>query len=504
MESLLLTKVSCKASVQKAGVAINPKLNTELFYLKVILVNGMVEFLLEPGNRKLNISGNNKFPSRFKMSNLTKIDFGRAREGKLVLTLVNYNRSCPDFTEANLKPVMTLVYLSEASQDALNDLAAKLAAARLKRQRPDAEETQPEFDKKVDLAPKVEWTRMRRELLKLIMAFAGSEDGKTVPKMRLVSKKWNKAMSLLATKVRILDGSSCPGGIIARVMKRNPIVKRLSLENCANFGAREIKDSRSFPLRRVLELNLRGCKKLMNSAIFTMLQMCPDLQLLDLRDCDAADAELLTSINSRVHLLKLATLKLGRSFGEQCLPHLVSKFKQITSYTLDSIAFTEQAVHHLASAQLKELHCIINDVNVRRKVQAIEQPALERLTLVFDESFQSNYCVQCYRAFLNAPKLAYLHTNLDQSSLKPYLASYTLLEELKCVELPACIPQSLRKLQISTKGLSLLLELDNRTDVGLEGLDEMTIYTRDGNCASQISDKLKRQYPELSLRIIAQ
>lgn len=55
-----------------------------------------------------------------------------------------------------------------------------------------------------------------------------------------------------------------------------------------------------------------------------------------------------------------------------------------------------------------------------------------------DESFQSNYSVQCYRAFLL--KLVYLHINLGQSILKPYLATYILPEGLKCVKLPRMYP----------------------------------------------------------------
>mmetsp|Transcript_19582 Transcript_19582/g.35937 ORF Transcript_19582/g.35937 Transcript_19582/m.35937 type:complete len:506 (-) Transcript_19582:3100-4617(-) len=501
MESHLLAKVSCKVAVQKSGVSINPKLGFELFYLKVNNVAGVAEFSLEPSNRKLNVVGNSNFPSRFRMNNLSKIDFVRAKEGKLVLTLVNYNRNSPDFTESNLKPVHTVVYLSEASVDSLNDLAWKLNALRLKRQHSQTTQDEPQTDKKPHLAPKVEWTRMRRELMKLIMSFAGYEDGQTLSKMRLISKNWNKVICLLSTRVKVVNGVSCPGNLISRILKRNPVVKSLSLENCINFGAKEIKDARSFPLRRLTELNLKGCKKLLSSSIFNLLQMCPDLKFLDLRGCDSADSGLLTGINSRVHLLKLTTLKLGRSFDESCLPHLLTKFKQISNYTLDCITFTDKSVDALASAQLKELHCKISEVQVRRKFPPIEQTNLERLTLVFDESFQSNYRVQCYQAFLNAPNLNYLHINLDPSLLEPYLAFYQGLQELKCVELPNNLPASVKKLTITTKGLLLLIELESRADPGLDGLDELTICTKDAQSATQIASKLKNLYPTLKLRV---
>jgi hypothetical protein len=487
--------------VQRGGVTVNSLLSGELFYLKAVLANGVVEFSLDPNKRKISTLSNNNFPSRFRMQNLSKIDFMRVGEGKLVLTLVNYSRSSPDFTEFHLKPVHTLIYCSEASPDSLKDLANKLAAARLKRPRPDAEEVETQVTKRPLLAPKVRWTQLRRELLCLILSFVGLEDGQTLPKLRLLNKQWNKAMSLTSTQVKLLDGASCPGAIVSRVLKRNPKVKFLSLKNCSNFGSKEVKDARSFPLRRVLELNLKGCKKLNNSAIFSLLQMSPDLEELDLRACEGADGDLLTGLNSRVHFLKLRKLKLGRSFGDRCLGHVLSKFKLISSLSLDAVTFSEQVVELLAAAQLQELHCNITEVQVKRRVKPVVQEKLERLTLVFDEKLQSSYQVQCYEAFLSAPSLKFLSINLDLVRLEPHLSTYAFLTELRCVELPTTLPSSLRSLCISTRGLTLLIELESRADPGLGSLEEVIVLTKDRDCASRISEKLKHLYPSMKRRV---
>ena len=496
----LITRFTCKLNIEKNGTALlNNKLQKVLFTISLHNAEHTIHFSIFPKEKSVKLPDGPFIPRRFTIKNITKISASALPQGKYTISLKNYNASMKGFQSCEVGTNITSIFISEAAPEALEHLTQILRGGPVKRPAQNNENEMP-VQKQAKLS--INMLDLPNELLRLIIDYSGESVGK----FRSLSKRWKNQMSQMITHLRILKGKEISGDLVVRIVRRSLYCETLDLSNCVNLMPIHIKKANILPIKKVITLSLRNCKKLNSSAIFNILQMTPRIENLDLTGCSAADDELLRNLNPRIHLTNLKRIKLGGGgFTPYGMSFLGKRYPHLKGIELSDILLNKDLILFLQ--RFTELDSLIINFNDSEMIDSIPEciyPQLKKLNIFPQAKYPSpSDSVRSVIESFTGSEITELGTHLSPRILSELLrSSFKNLQSLLCCGVHF-IPDSLTKLMVFSDGEDLLELSSSQTSRPMKNLSELRVIVREGyNCARQLQETLTFNYPKLIFNII--
>lgn len=496
----LITRFTCKLNIEKNGTSLLiPKLQKILFTISIHDAENTIYFSIFPKDKSFKLPEGPFIPRKFTVKNIKKISNSAVSQGRFTIYLKNYNSSVKGFEGYEVNDCITAIFISEAAPEALAHLVQILRAGPVKRPAPNNESEQP-VKKQPKLA--INLLELPNELLKLIMDFSGE----SVAKYRTLSKKWKNQMSQMITYLKILNGKDISGDLVIRIIRRSLYCETLDLSTCKNLLPIHIKKATILPIKKVITLSLKNCKKLTSSAIFNILQMTPRIENLDLTGCTAADDSLLKDLNPRIHLTNLKRIKLGGGgFTPYGISFLGKKYPHLKGIELSDILLNKDLVLFLQRfIELDSLIINFSECEMIDNIPPCKYPQLRKLNIFPQAKYPvPSECVRNVIESFAENDITELGTHLSPRILSDLLrTSFVNLESLLCCGV-SFIPESLNKMMIFSDGEDLLDISNQLTSRHLKNIKELKVIVRDSyNVARDLEQSLTANYPKCKFSIV--
>jgi len=489
----LVSRFSCKLNIERNGSRLlGPKLQSALFSLTVQESNNTFQFTISPKSKNVQIPSSPYIPRRFTLANIHKVSTQCIPQGRMSITLVNYNSSAEGYKGVQIPAMLTVVYISEALPEALSDLFKNLKEGPGKRTAVEAIEDCMAKRKKVSESV---WDGLSLELLSSIFEYTGESLGK----FRLVSRKWMQFLGYLVKTIRIKNPNDAPGEVIIRAIKKNPYVENLKLSGCGNLQITHVKKAMGLPLKRVKVLDLSGCKKLNSEALFLILRdasKCQELNLIN----SSADDSFFINLNRNIHMTQIKKLSIGPNFTKESIRKLLEKYPSITSLNFMGAHIDTQLCYYLVKfPKLQELSIRYSNVeNLKQRLPLSEAP-LKKL-IVFPMEKHPPPCdktLSLLELFTKAD-LEELACVLRRPLLEKVVAQWSNLTTLTvCDTPPDC---RVKSLSLYTDGHDLL-QAFSFNPTYLSSLTRLALHLNSDLYMHQLKTLLTSNNPELKLAI---
>ncbi|CAG9326320.1 unnamed protein product [Blepharisma stoltei] len=484
----LVTRFSCKLNIERNGAKLlGPGLQNVLYTFSVH-DSGLLQFSITAKTKGVTIPNSQYIPKRFTNENIQKISTQCIADGRLGITLMNYNASCNGFRGYENPPVLTVVYISNAEPDTLRLLLDTIKAGPSKKSAVEAIEETEAKRKKPNHSV---WDNLNLDVMRIIFSYVGGN----LAKFRLVSRKWLQALPYLITKVKVLNGREVPGEVVIRIIKKNQYIQDLSLLDCKNLQVTHIKKAMTLPIKRVHTLNLEGCNRLSSQSLFTILISASGLKSLNIKGCDGVDDAIFKDLNPSVHLKHLSEIAFSGNITVFGVRHLVKKFPLISKVEVFGANLTSDFCASILRLQnLVKLIIYYSNSEMLTAGFSCRSKILKKV-IIFPVQFSGvcDHPFHLFDAFTKCP-LQSLSTNLSPHHLSMYLRHWSELTELTTCELIA-LPESVEKLCLYTDGHDLLETLKQADRVFLKSLTELRLKVNCEWYIDGIKELMKLHYP---------
>ena len=123
----LISKFSCKLNIERNGNRLlGPKLANSLFNITMHESNKLFQITISCKNPAVQLPTSQYIPRRFTHLNIMKVGKQCIEQGRISLTLSNYNASVEGYCICSNPAVLTCIYISEAPVEAVKHFWAEL------------------------------------------------------------------------------------------------------------------------------------------------------------------------------------------------------------------------------------------------------------------------------------------------------------------------------------------------------------------------------------------
>lgn len=425
------------------------------------------------------------FPRLFDIKLVKKVSVRLVNEGKLTLTLINYNSGFPNSTMYCNPPKHTDIFLSDAEPEAVKELLDYISGKPVKRKL----EAEEQSEKRVKRGAALE--TLPFDVINIVYAMTGEP----LKKFRLINRWFRKSVSYHVSKLKVLDAAMATGPMVSRLIKRTTALKELDLENCRDFTYTTINSTKCYPLRRLLKLSLQDCKGINSTAMLMLIKQAPDLLALNLLGCSNLDDKLLASLSPRLDLKHLTELSLS-GFNSKPLSAFLKLYDSITSLRLKDVVISADLI-----ASLSENSCLSSLIIEYREVGKVYAepiwPAkpLHTLSLLpMDRFIRPSESLLPVWQCLQAQRPKDLGTDVRSKDLPK-----ELLEEVVRMTGVGVVEggEKLKEVVMYTDGYDLLERLEEDGPAFLASLERLTVFLNSDWQKTSLAAALATRLPSL-------
>jgi len=482
----LLTRLSCRLHIERDGTPLlDSACSKARFSISLHSAASSVTLRLTPKQESLRLPTSPLFPRQFDIKLVKKISARLLSEGKLTLSLLNYNSDFPNCTMYRNPPSFTNLFLSEAEPEAVKELQDYICGKPAKRP---LEEPAP-------LEKRAKRYTLLETLPYDIMTIVFTMTGEPLKKFRLINRWFRKSVCFHVSKVKVLDAARATGPMVSRLIKRTASLKELDLENCRDFTYTTIHTTKCYPLRRLLRLSLQDCKGINTAATLMLIKQAPDLICLNLLGCSNLDDKLLSSLSPRLDLKHLTDLSVS-SLSTKPLAAFLKLYNCLESLRLKDIIVTgELMASLLENARLSSLCIEYRDVERVFAEPIWPAKPLHTLSILpMDRFVRPSQALTPVWQCLQFQRPRELGTDVKSEELPK-----SLLEEvvkMTCVGVvDGCA--NLREAVVYTDGYELLEKLEEDGPEFLGALERLTVVLNSDWQKTSLTAALAARFPAL-------
>lgn len=482
----LLTRLSCRLHIERDGTSLlDSACSKARFSISLHSAAASITLRLTPKLESLRLPTSPLFPRQFDIKLVKKVSARLISEGKLTLSLLNYNSDFPNCTMYRNPPSLTHLFLSEAEPEAVKELQDYLCGKPVKRS----------LQEEAPMEKRVKRDTLLEKLPSDVMAIVYAMTGEPLKKFRLINRWFRKSVCYHVSKVKVLDAAMASGPMVSRLIKRTTALKELDLENCRDFTYTTIHTTKCYPFRRLLKLSLQDCKGINSAATLMLIKQAPDLLSLNLLGCSNLDDKLLSSLSPRLDLKHLTELSMS-NLSAKPLASFLRLYNCLESLRLKDVVITGELVGSLLdNSRLSSLCIEYRDVEKVYAEPVWPAKPLHTLSILpMDRFIRPSQalipvwqCLQCQR-----PRD--LGTDVKSEELPK-----ALLEEvvkITCVGvMEGCA--TLREAVLYTDGYELLEKLEEDGPEFLSTLERLTVVLNSDWQKTSLAAALATRFPAL-------
>lgn len=179
----LVTRFSCKLNVERNGAKLlGPGLHNTLFSFTIHDSSGSFQFTIGIKTKGVTMPTSPFIPRRFTQANIYRLSTQCIKDGRLGITLINYNAGQEGYRGFDNPPVHTVIYIFNADPDTLQLLIDTLKAGPSNKS---ATEVIEETEAKRRRPNSSVWDSVNLDVARIIFGYVGGNLGK----FRLISRK---------------------------------------------------------------------------------------------------------------------------------------------------------------------------------------------------------------------------------------------------------------------------------------------------------------------------
>lgn len=490
----LVSKFSCRLNIERNGVKLlGPKFQSSLFNISMHDNNKDLTISITAKTASASLPPSAYIPKVFTHRVISQIFKQCIDQGRLSIILINYDSTVKGYQAVSTSNIQTCIFISEAPVEALRHFYMAIQQGPSKRQIMDQFEDRESIRKK----PKANvWNSLNSDVIRVIFQFIGEKIGH----FALVSRGWCMMISEMTRKVSFKYGKDITGEVIVRIIKRNPFLTHVSMRGCRNFQLTHMKKATTLPLKRVLALDLEGCKKINSQCLFQLIREGFHIESLNAVDTQADD-DFFNYLNTNLHLKHIKELRYG-NLGDLGGLNLSCKFQQIVKLEVHPLVLTDSLTQHLFSMEnLKELKIYYQEVQNIKEVQA--KCLLTHIEILQRDSPRtSTSTLNIWLGLKGKIQPVHVGCNLPKDSLLFLWEEWKTVKSLRLTEY-CQVPESAKCLSLYYPE-DLEDEIYGRTEfkyLSKVRKCELLVKSMDPYMGKRIQDYFKLNYPECCLNI---